>query len=91
MQAQEGGFATISCEISCPGASVSWIKDGEPLGSSEKFEMQNIGSQALLTVKELEPRDSGEYICKTSDATAAAKLHIEGLAICFSSLHRVSS
>jgi hypothetical protein len=62
-------------------AELEWLKNGEPLGDSERF--SGVSSN-LLTITNVELGDEGEYVLRVQGTngtaiSAAARLRIEGL------------
>ncbi|XP_014350250.1 obscurin isoform X34 [Latimeria chalumnae] len=82
-EAKEGGRATLHCEVSKPEAAVEWRKGDEVLQASDKYEIKQKGTKLELTIRHLQPEDSGEYTCITRDQRTTARLKVNALPILF--------
>ncbi|XP_041100613.1 obscurin isoform X14 [Polyodon spathula] len=82
-EAKEGGSATLRCELSKPGALVHWRKGGVLLQSDDKYKMKQKGHIAEMTIKNLQPEDTGEYTCDTGDQQTTANIKVKALPVLF--------
>ncbi|MGH0174100.1 UNVERIFIED_CONTAM: hypothetical protein FKN15_071392 [Acipenser sinensis] len=80
---KEGGTATLRCELSKPGASVEWRKNGEVLHSSDKYKMKLKGVAVELQISNLQPEDSGDYNCECGDQKTTSHIKVNALPVLF--------
>lgn len=69
--------ATFSCQLNKAGASVKWLKNGEELTNSDKYEISSADACYTLKVRDATVDESAEYTIVSGDVSAAAKLTVD--------------
>lgn len=77
-QAAPGEDVVLSCELSRAGTPVRWLRDGKAIRKSQKYDLIVDGPRAMLVVRAVSPKDSGEYMCETEASKSTASLRVEG-------------
>ncbi|XP_056306278.1 obscurin isoform X20 [Danio aesculapii] len=79
LECDEGGSATLSCELSKPGVPVQWKKGSHIIKSGGKYIINQIASKVELKITDLKCEDEGEYTCVCGDKTTAATMKIKAI------------
>uniref|UniRef100_A0A8C7H046 Myosin light chain kinase, smooth muscle n=2 Tax=Oncorhynchus kisutch TaxID=8019 RepID=A0A8C7H046_ONCKI len=67
---KEGTKVSFKCQVSgSPVAGLSWVKDGFPLRPRAGLSFQQDGNTHILTVDNVQKRDSGTYGCTLTTST----------------------
>lgn len=88
VEAREGETITLSCEYSLPGVHFHWNKGYQSIRPGDKYIMKQRKTIISLTIKTLQPEDSGEYACQCRDHRTTASLKVHGLKSIFSHQQR---
>ncbi|XP_056144843.1 obscurin-like protein 1 [Lampris incognitus] len=62
-----GDDLILECEVSRPNAAVQWLWNDKLLKSDTRVKIDSHGIMRKLVISELQPSDSGEYICDAID------------------------
>lgn len=79
LECDEGGSATLSCELSKPGISVQWKKGSHVIQSGGKYTIRQTASKVELKITDLKREDEGDYTCVCGDKTTTANMKIKGM------------
>ncbi|XP_039210335.1 obscurin-like protein 1 isoform X5 [Crotalus tigris] len=92
---QTSDRVVLTCELSCPNASVQWYKDGEELEEDEDLLFESEGPHRRLILPLAQVQDTGEFVCDAGGDSAffnvtvvAPKVHISPVpeAQCFQTI-----
>ena len=76
---KEKETASFECEISKPNLKVKWLKNGEEIKPSKRFDMAVMDNRYLLTIREAELDDESKYtIVAEEGVESTAQLTVEG-------------
>ena len=79
VQSVEGQTVEMTCELSKPGQTVTWLKDGVELKPDDRCEVVVDGCVHRLTIRNATLEDEAEYTVKlTDDISTKATLWVEG-------------
>ncbi|KAK9953041.1 hypothetical protein ABG768_017067 [Culter alburnus] len=81
LECDEGGSATLSCELSKPGISVQWKKGSRVIQSGGKYTIRQIASKVELKITDLKREDEGDYTCVCGDKTTTANMKIKEIPV----------
>ncbi|KAK1801420.1 hypothetical protein P4O66_022686, partial [Electrophorus voltai] len=81
--AAEGSHVTLRCELSKPGASVSWWKGQDLLTLGEKYHMKTEGRISEMIIRNVETEDSGLYSCTVGHQKTTSEIRVQALPVTF--------
>ena len=58
--------------------TIRWFKDGKAIRKSQKYELQQEGTRAMLIIHDSTVKDSGEYTCETETSKTTARITVQG-------------
>lgn len=79
VQVEEGSSLTLCCEISKPGVPVEWRRGGHLLENTDKYQMKQRETALELTIRDVDPEDSGVYTCLCRDQRTKATVKVVGM------------
>ncbi|XP_062854790.1 obscurin [Trichomycterus rosablanca] len=79
----EGNSVTLRCELSKPGASVTWWKGEQALTLGHKYHMKAEGKTVEMIIRNVTPEDAGSYGCTTGDQKTTAEIKVRTLPVTF--------
>ncbi|XP_077101377.1 obscurin isoform X14 [Siphateles boraxobius] len=79
--AVEGESIRFQCELSKADIPVEWRRGEIGLCPCAKYEFKQDGHHVQLVIHDLEPEDSGDYICDTGDRQSTAYLEVKALPV----------
>ncbi|XP_065114739.1 obscurin isoform X26 [Paramisgurnus dabryanus] len=77
LECDEGGSATLSCELSKPGVPVQWKKGSQVIQSGGRYIIKQTASKVELKINDLKPDDEGDYTCVCGDKKSTANMKIK--------------
>ncbi|CAM9153962.1 unnamed protein product, partial [Lampetra planeri] len=83
-QVEAGDAIVLYCEVSHPGANVSWYKDGTELQASDGLKIQSDGNMRRIVIQSAEATHSGVYTCETAGDVIQFRVNVAGPPVEFS-------
>lgn len=77
-QVEAGGAIVLYCEVSRPGAHVSWTKDGAELQASDGVKIQSDGNMRRIVIQSAEETHAGVYTCETAGDVIQFSVNVAG-------------
>ncbi|KAM3929260.1 obscurin, partial [Leptodactylus fuscus] len=79
----EGQSVTLSCEFTNPPPHVEWRRGQKVIRPGQKYEMRQDRATARLIIRDLEPKDAGDYTCVCGEQRSTAILAVNALPVHF--------
>ncbi|XP_077011358.1 obscurin-like protein 1 isoform X2 [Tamandua tetradactyla] len=79
----EGDDATFRCEVSPPGADVTWLRNGAVVTPGSQVEIVQNGSSHSLTVRGCQLQDAGTVTARAGGTATSARLHVREAELLF--------
>ncbi|XP_037837817.1 obscurin-like [Kryptolebias marmoratus] len=81
--AEEGSSVTLHCELSKSCVPVEWRKGELGLCPCAKYEIRQTGHLAVLVIHDVDPEDSGSYMCDTGERQSTAQVAVKAKPVLF--------
>lgn len=78
MEVNETDTIKFICEVSKPGAEVTWFKGDQELPEGGRVEQKVDGRKRILIIHNATLDDAGPYSCKLPNAQTTGKLKVNG-------------
>lgn len=78
MEVNETDTIKFICEVSKPGAEVTWFKGDQELPEGGRVEQKVDGRKRILIIHNACLDDAGAYSCKLPSAQTTGKLKVNG-------------
>ena len=87
-QSPAGATARLSCRVvSKSRLTAMWYKDGQPIRSGGRFDVQSDFASQTLVIRDCRVEDSGEYKCEAKNidgvSSTVAMLTVQGMSLHF--------
>ena len=69
---------TLECEVSKSNKTATWMKNGEVIAPSDRFEVRVEGTKHFLTIRDSTLDDDAKYTVRIETAECSAQLTVEG-------------
>lgn len=69
---------TLKCQVSKPDKKPQWLKAGNVIEPSDKYEMHSEGTEHTLTIKNCTMDDESKYTIRFDEAESTGNLLVEG-------------
>lgn len=81
MVSLKGSSLILRCELNKPKGDVQWLKDGQEISPSRRHTIRAQGRERSFTIHQLEEKDSGEYVCESTDDRTSAIVTVKSKSI----------
>uniref|UniRef100_A0A8C3YS51 Obscurin n=1 Tax=Catagonus wagneri TaxID=51154 RepID=A0A8C3YS51_9CETA len=79
LEVPEKASATFQCEVPLPATESAWYKEETRLWASDKYRIEEAGTERRLTVLNVSSDDDAVYICETAEGSrTVAELAVQG-------------
>lgn len=73
---EEEATATLECEVSRENAEVHWLREGQEIRKTKKYDIVADGRKRALVIHECSPDDAKMYTCDAKDFKTSCFLEV---------------
>ena len=70
---------TLECAVNKPNQKATWYKNGVEVLPDDKHVVEVEGVTHRLSLADVTPDETAEFVCKIADATCSAQVLVEGV------------
>lgn len=74
-----GDDLILTCEVSRANATIQWLFNEKPLLPDSRTNIESHGTLHKLTVSNIQPSDSGKYVCDAVDDKMLIVIKVQGM------------
>ena len=90
IEVNETDTVKLVCEVSKPGAEVTWYKGDEEIIETGRYEILTDGRKRILIIQNAHLEDAGNYNCRLPSSRTDGKVKVHGMKITMNAIVRKS-
>lgn len=90
IEVNETDTVKLVCEVSKPGAEVTWYKGDEEIIETGRYEILTDGRKRILIIQNAHLEDAGNYNCRLPSSRTDGKVKVHGMKITMNAILRKS-